>query len=170
MTTSNRLFGTISTIYMATAQSSTAVLLQIEQIFHHWKSSKYLITLHWKFLKLYIASLEIFRRYIWLLRKAQFLATAHLSFSCCESPNYLSTANRPTISPLEIVKLFHYSALKNFMTTSHCLFGNISKIYMASAQSQIFRLLRIYDFATAHLPIIYELQIDKLFHDRKSFT
>ena len=33
---------------------------------------------------------------------------------------------------------------------------------MASVQNPIFRLLRIYDFATAHLPIIYELQIDKI--------
>jgi len=72
MTTSNRLFRNISTIYIATAQSSTAVLLQIDQIFHHWKSSKYLNTLHWKILKLHIASSEIFRRFIWLLRKAQF--------------------------------------------------------------------------------------------------
>ena len=36
------------------------------------------------------------------------------------------------------------------MTASHCLLGNISKIYIASAQSPIFRLQRIYYFATAH--------------------
>jgi len=53
MTTSNRLFGNISTIYMATAQS------------------------------------PIF----WLLRIVQL-------FSYCASPNYISTANRPIISPL----------------------------------------------------------------------
>jgi len=64
MTTSNRLFENISTIYMAIAQSTifwlvriyhlaTAhhpimYLLQIDQLFQHWKSSKYLITVHRK--------------------------------------------------------------------------------------------------------------------------
>jgi len=56
------------------------------------------------------------------------------------------------------------------MTTSYCLFGNISTTFVASAQSPIFRLLQIYDFPTAHLPVIYELQIDKLYHDWKSST
>ena len=56
------------------------------------------------------------------------------------------------------------------MTTSRCLFANISTIYIASAQTSNFRLLRIYDFASVHLPIIYELQIDKLLHDWKSST
>jgi len=54
------------------------------------------------------------------------------------------------------------------MTTSNCLFGKISTIYMASTQSPTFRLLRIYHFATAHLPIICLLQIDQLFHHWKS--
>jgi hypothetical protein len=58
MTPTNRLFGNISTIYMA------------------------------------------------IQEKHNFLATAHLSFSYGESPKYLSTANRPIISPLEIVLLF----------------------------------------------------------------
>ena len=47
------------------------------------------------------------------------------------------------------------------MTTSNRLFGIISNIYMASAQSPIFRLLRIYHFPTVHFPIIYVLQIDQ---------
>ena len=38
------------------------------------------------------------------------------------------------------------------MTTSNRLYGNISTIYIASAQSPIFRVLRIYHFATANLP------------------
>jgi len=63
MTTSNGLFGNISTIYMATAKTQffayyapynyfpTAhlqiiCLLQIDQLFHHWKSSKYLVTVN----------------------------------------------------------------------------------------------------------------------------
>ena len=45
---------------------------------------------------------------------------------------------------------------------------NISKIYMATAQSTIFCLLRIYHSATAHLIIIYLLQINQLFHHWKS--
>ena len=183
--TSNRLFGNISTLHIATAQSPifrllhiyyfpTAnvpiiYLLQIEQLFQHCKSSKHLITVHRKSLwQLQIAYFEIFGRFIWQLRKAQFcghcasmilllrisqlfiyckssnyfttanrlhncllciekfydnskypfskhndldgycakhnfLATAHLSFSYFASPNYLSTANPPIISPLEIV-------------------------------------------------------------------
>jgi len=55
MTTSNRLFRNISTIYMATAQS------------------------------------PIF----WLLRMVQL-------FCYCASPNYLSTANQPITSQIEI--------------------------------------------------------------------
>jgi len=56
------------------------------------------------------------------------------------------------------------------MTTSNHLFRNISSIYMATAQSPMFWLLRIYQFATANLPIIYVLQIDKLFTDWYSST
>jgi len=55
------------------------------------------------------------------------------------------------------------------MTTSNRLFGNIDDLYGYCAKT-IFRLLRIYDFATAHLPIIYVLHIDKIFHDWKSPT
>jgi len=87
MTTSNRLFGNISTIYMATAQSPVSrllriyylpttnipiiYLLQIEQLFHNWKSSEYLLTVHWKIVWQHqIAYLETFQLFIWLLRKA----------------------------------------------------------------------------------------------------
>ena len=64
MTTSNRLFGNTSAIYMATAQNpifwllriyyfptaniSIIYLLRIEQLFRQWKSSKYFITVHRK--------------------------------------------------------------------------------------------------------------------------
>ena len=53
------------------------------------------------------------------------------------------------------------------MTTSNRLFGNISTIYMATAQNPIFWLLRIYYFATANIPIIYLLQIEQLFQQWK---
>ena len=49
------------------------------------------------------------------------------------------------------------------MTTSHCLLGNISKIYIASAQTPIFRLLRIYDFATAHLQLFMNCKLKNCF-------
>ena len=121
MTTSNCLFGNISTIYMATAKNPIFWLLYIIQV-----------------------------------------------FSYCASPNYLSTANRPTISPLVIFYIFCYSAKKNCMTTSNRLFGKKSTIYMATAQSRIFKLLRIYYFPTANIPIIYLLQIEKLLQHWKS--
>jgi len=50
------------------------------------------------------------------------------------------------------------------MTTSNRLCGNVSTVYMATAQSPIFSLLRIYQVATAHFPIINRVQIDQLFH------
>ena len=54
------------------------------------------------------------------------------------------------------------------MTTSNRLFGNISAIYMATAQNPIFWLLRIYYFHTANIPIIYLLQNEQLFQQWKS--
>jgi len=134
MTTSNRLFENISTIYMATAQSpifgyctshnyfptaylSIICLLQIHQLFNHCNSSKYLVTVHRKIVrKLQIAYLEIFRRFTWLLRKAHILATAQhtiiflmrffqLSVYCI-STNYFTTLNRPYISLQRIEKMY----------------------------------------------------------------
>ena len=185
MTTSNRLFGNISTIYIATAQSPIFSLLRtfhfatsnlrilnlvhIDQIYHHWESSKYLIALHRKIVwQLLIAYLEIFQRFILLLRKAQF-------FGYCASYKQFVTAHLSNICLLQIDKLFQHWKSSTYLVTVrriivYCLFGNISTIYMAPAQGSIFRLLRVYRFATAHLPFIYVLQIDKLFHDWKSAT
>jgi len=127
MTTSNRLFGNISTIYTATAQSqflgycaSIIWLLRISQLFMHCISKNYFTTgnrLHNCLLcieKLY----DYFKSPIWkhindlygYCAKHNFLATVHLSFSYCASPNYLSTANRPIISRLEIVYIIVYCA------------------------------------------------------------
>jgi len=50
------------------------------------------------------------------------------------------------------------------MTTSNRLFRNISTIYKATAQSSILWLLRINNFATADIPIIYLQQIGQIFH------
>ena len=148
MTSSNRLFGNISTIYIATAQSPIFWLLRIIRSFRYCASLKYLSpanqqiisTLEIVYLFGYCAQkncttsncyLETFRRFIWLLRKAQFLGY-------CASPNYLCTANRQIISRLEIVYIIVYCAQTNFVATSNRLFGNISTNYMATTQSTIF--------------------------------
>ena len=82
-------------------------------------------------------------------------------FIYCKSTNYFTTGNRLNIWLLYIEKLYDNFSLP---ISIH------STIYMASAQSSIFGLLRNFDFATENLQINYELQIDKLFHDWKSST
>ena len=120
MTNSNHLFGNISTIYIASAQSPIFMVLRIYHFatanlpnFMYCKSTNYFTIgnrLHICLLyieKLYDNFKSPISKHINDLysycAKAQFLATAHLSFSSCASPNYLSTANRPIFSPLEIV-------------------------------------------------------------------
>jgi hypothetical protein len=177
----NDLFGFCAKNYfLVTAHHTIIFPLHISQLFVYPKSNNYFTTGNrLNICLLCIESLyDNFKSPIWkrfnhlygYCAKQNFLATAHLSFCYCASPNYLSSSNRPIISPLEIVSIFDYSTLKNCMITSHFLFGKISTIYMASTQSPIFRLLRIYEFATAHLRIIHELRINKLFHDCKSST
>ena len=129
MTTSNRLFGNVSTIYMATAQSpifwltriyhfATAhlpliYLVQIDQLFHHCKSSKYLITVHRKIVcQFQIAYLEIFLRFIWLLRKTQF-------FGYCASYNHFATSHLPNICLLQIDQLFHHRKSSKYLVNLH---------------------------------------------------
>ena len=134
MTPTNRLFGNISKIYMTTSQSQLfgycasynyfptthlpiIWLLHIDQLLHHWKSSKYLVTVNKKIVwKLRIAYLETFQRLIWLLRKAQFLAIAHHTiilllritqiFVYCKSTNYFNTGNLLHIWLLYVEKLY----------------------------------------------------------------
>jgi len=127
MTNSNRLFGNASRFYTVTAQRqifwllriyyfATAhlpmiYLLQIDQLFHHWESSKYLIAVKRKFVwQLQIAYLEIFRRFIWLLRKAQF-------FGYCASYNHFATSHLPNISLLQIDKLFQHWKSSIYLVT-----------------------------------------------------
>ena len=109
-----KLFGNISTIYIATPQKHNfwllriyhlvtahlliIYLLQIDQLFHHWKSSKYLITLHWKILwQLHIAYLETIRRFISLLRKAQFLGYYASMILLLRISNYSKTCLKRTL-------------------------------------------------------------------------
>jgi len=154
------------------------LLLRVSQLFMYCKSTNYFTTgnrLHncllciEKFFDNFKSPISKHNDLYGYCAKYNFLATAHLSFSNCASPNYLSTANRPIISTLEIVWIFDYSALKSCMTNSHSLFRNISTIYMASAQSPISWLLRIIQLlshcislnylSTANRPIISPQEI-----------
>ena len=103
--------------YFATAHLPIICLLKIDQLFHHWKSSNYLVTLHRKIVsQIQIDYLEKFRRFIWLLRKAEGMTTAHytiiflvriLQFSVyCKSANYFTTGNCLNIWLLCIEKLY----------------------------------------------------------------
>ena len=97
--------------YLATAHLPIIYLMQIDQLFHHWKSSKYLITLHWKILwQLHIAYLETFRRFISLLRKAKFLGYYASIILLLRISNYLWTANWQIISRLEFVYIIVHCA------------------------------------------------------------
>ena len=175
MATSNRLFGNKSTISMATTQSkifwllriyhfATAhhpiiYLLQIDQLFHHWKLSQYFITLRWKVVwQLHIANFDTFRRFIWLLRKAQFLGYCalynyipmHISqlYVYCKSRKHFTNWNRLNICLLCIEKLYDnfkspiwkyfeylygYCAKTNFLATAHhtiIFLMHISQLYV----------------------------------------
>ena len=128
--------------------------------------------------QLQIPYLETYQRLIWLLGKAQFLATAHLSFRYSASPNYLSTANLPIISPLEIVYLFGYSALKIIWQTSHSLFANISTIYIGTVHhtinfplhnSQLFVYCKSTNYFTTRYSLnLWLLCVEKLYENFKS--
>ena len=125
--------------YFPTTDPPIIHLLQIDKIFHKSKSSKYLLTVHRKIVwQLQITYFEIYRRFIWLLHKAQcfgYCASINLLlrisqlFMYCKSTNYLQTG----------IRLHNCLPCKeNCMTTSNRLFGNISTIHMATAQSTIF--------------------------------
>ena len=155
MTTSNPLFRNITT-YMATAQSpifwlmriyhfATAhlpviYLVQIDQLFHHCKSSNYLITVHRKILwKFQIAYLKIFLRFISLLRKAQY-------FSYCASYNHFPTSHLPNICLLQIDKLFqHWKSSTYLVTVSRKIVWQLQIAYFET-YPQFIRLLRKSNF------------------------
>jgi hypothetical protein len=123
-----------------------------------------LVTVHRKIVcQLQIAYLEIFQRYIWLLRKAQFLGywpiiifVLRISqlFNNCQSTNYFITGNRLNIWLHCIEKLY-----ENFTSPISKHFDYLCG-YCAKP---IFRLLRIYYLAIAHLPIFYLLQSTNYF-------
>jgi len=99
--------------FLATAHHTIIFLLSINKLFAYCKSTYYFITgnclnicLLW-FEKFY----DNFKSPIWkrfndlygYFAKPNFLVNSHLWFCYCASPNYLYTANRQIISPLEIV-------------------------------------------------------------------
>ena len=128
-------------------------LLHIDKLFHHSKSSIYFITAHRKNVwKLQIAYLEIFRRFIRRLHKAQFLGyrasiilLLRISqlFTYCKWTNYFTTGNRLNIWLLCIGKLydnFKSPIWKHFED----LYGYCAKAnFLATAQHTNNNLLRI---------------------------
>jgi hypothetical protein len=178
MTTSNSVFGNISRIYIVTAQSPIFSLLrvyhfatahlpiinlvQIDQIFRHWESSKYLITLHRKIVwQLLIAYLEIIQRFIFLLRKAQF-------FRYCASYIHFVTAHLSNICLLQIDKLFqHWKSFTYSVTVRRRIVGQLLIAYLETFRRFIW-LLRKAQFLGYCASIILLLRISHLFMYCKS--
>ena len=106
---------------------------------------------------IYIASAKspIFR----VLRIYHFATANLLNLMYCKSTNYFTSGNRLYNCLLCIEKLYD-----NFKSP---IWKHINDLYGYCAKHN-FWLLRIYHLATAHLPIIYLLQIGQLFHHWKS--
>ena len=116
-----------------------------------------------------ITYLETFRRFIWLLRKAQFsgycasiilLLLISQLFMYRKSTNYFTNGNR-----LHNCLLCIENLCENLNSP---IWKRINDLYGYCGKSTNFWLLRIYHFGTAHLSIIYQLQIDHLHHHWKS--
>ena len=99
--------------FLATAHHTIIFLLRNSQLFVYSKSTKYFTK--GNRLNICLLCIEklyyIFKSLIWnhnndsygYCANPNFYAPAHLLFSYCEYPNYLSTASRAIISTLEIV-------------------------------------------------------------------
>jgi hypothetical protein len=155
------IFWLLRMYHLATAHLPIIYLEQIDQLYHHCECFKYLITVHRKIVwQLKIASLEIFRQFIWLLRKAQF-------FHYCASYNHLV---------LRISQIFVYFKSTNYFNTGNLL--HIRLLYVELLYENfklpilkytIFRLPRIIQLfsywastnylSTANRPIISPLEI-----------
>ena len=164
-TAQSRIFTLLRIYYFPTANIPIIYLLQIEQLLQHWKSSKYLITLHRKIeWQLQIAYLELIQRCIWLLRKAQF-------FGYCASYNYFPTAHLPIICLPQIYQLFHHRKSSKYLLTVHRkIVWQLQIAYLEIFRRYIWLLRNAQFFGycascnyfpTAHLPIICLLQIDQ---------
>jgi len=142
--------------HFANAHLPIIYVMQIDKIFHHWKSSKYLITLHWKIVwQLHIAYLEIFRQFLRLLFKAQF-------FGYCASYNYFTTAHLPINCPLQIDQLFHHRKSSKHLVNLHRKIVQLQIAYLETFQRFIW-LLRKDQFSRYCASIILLLRISQLF-------
>jgi len=118
-----------------------------------------------------------------LLLRTSYLERLNDFYGYCAKPNfslvriyYFASANLPIIYLVQIEKLFHHwESSKHLITVLRKFFDNfyspIWKYYKdlhCYCAKPIFSLLRIYHFATAHLPIINLVQIDQICHDWES--
>ena len=128
MTTSNRLFGNILKLYMATAQSpnfgywaSIILLLRISQLFIYCKSTNYFTTGNrlniWllcieKWHDNFKSSILKYSDDIQLLRKAKF-------FGSCAPYYYFASPHLPIICLLQIDQLFHHWKSSKYLFIVH---------------------------------------------------
>jgi len=150
MATAQRLiFRLLHNYHFATAHLTIIYILQIDQLFHLCKSSKYLITVHRKIVcKLQIAYLEIFRRLIWLLPKVQF-------FGYCASYNYFAAAHLPIICPLQIDQLFqHLKSSKHLFTVHTNIIWQLQIAYLETFQRFVYCAKKNF-WASAQLSFCY---------------
>ena len=132
MTTSNRLFANISTIYMATAQSTIFYLLRIIQSFCYFASPKYLSTAN----RQIISTLEIFYVFGYCAQKNCINSNRHF---WKHINDYMATAQSQflgyctsIILLLRISQLFKYCISTNYLTTGnrlHNCLPCIQKLY-----------------------------------------
>ena len=174
--------------YFATAHLPIICLLQINQLLHKLKSSKYFVSMHWKIVwQFQITYLDTFRLFIWLLRKALFLGYCasiilllRISqlFIYSKSTNYFTTRNRLNISLLCIEKLYEnlkspiwkqfedlygYCAKPNALAIAH------HTIILLVRMSQLFVYCKSTNyFTTANRLNIWLLCIEKLYDNLKS--
>ena len=115
MTNSNRLFGNVSTIYMATVQSPIFWLMRISQLFIYCKSTNYFTTGN----RLNISLLCTEKFY----DKLQLPIYKHFDdlYGFCAKPNFLDAAHHTIIFPLHISQLFVYCKSTNYFTTGNRL-------------------------------------------------
>ena len=198
-TAQSPIFRLLRIYYFPTANIPIISLQQIEQLFQHCKSSKYLITVNRNILwQLQIAYFEIFRRFKWQLRKAKFcghytsiilLLRISQFFMYCKSTNYFTTGNRLHNCLLCIEKfydnfkspiskhndLYGYCAKPNFLATEHytiIFLLHISQLFIYCKSTNYFATgnrLSIWLLCTEELYDKFKLPIWKYFDDLYGF-
>ena len=182
MTTSNRLFGNISAIYMTTAQNTIFLLLRIyyfptanisiiyllliEQLLQQWKSSTYLFTVHRKIVY------DNFKLPIWKYFDDM--------YGYCVKPNFLATVYHTSIFTLRICQLFVYCKSTNNFSTGNRLYILllcIEKLYDNFKSPICKHINYLYGYwakpkfyATAHLLFSYCEYPNYLFNANRAIT